>query len=197
MFDCIAKLLPLFLFYLFFAFPDEFLYTSISPLGRFIAVFIILFYSFINTYSGVVMCFIVIFYYNLNSVEKTSGFDSLMLIGNNVNPLVLQENFESTPGKKVAEFREKQCENGVLTYKNNRVHNENAEHIFPELEFQDEMCNPCDKYCGITINERLKVQEDMVYPKSNDNWVMNIWKTWFSHDIPSSYSAPAPYSSNK
>lgn len=196
MFDCIAKLLPLFLFYLFFAFPDEFLYTSISPLGRFIAVFIILFYSFINTYSGVVMCFIVIFYYNLNSVEKTSGFDSLMLIGNNVNPLVLQENFESTPDKE-AEFREKQCENGVLTYKNNRVHNENAEHIFPELEFQDEMCNPCDKYCGITINERLKVQEDMVYPKSNDNWVMNIWKTWFSHDIPSSYSAPAPYSSNK
>jgi len=201
MVDCIAKLLPLFIFYIFLAFPDDFLYASITPLGRFIAVSIILFYSFLDTYRGIVMCFIVIFYYSLNSVEKTSGFDSLMLIGNNVSPLVLQENFESESefksDKNMDEFRENNCENGALKYKNNRVHNENAEHIFPELEFEDETCNPCDKYCGITINERLKIQEDMVYPKSNDNWVMNIWKTWFSNDNELSYIAPAPYSSNK
>ena len=71
MFDCIAKLLPLFIFYLFFAFPDDFLYASITPLGRFIAVSIILFYSFLDTYRGIVMCFIVIFYYSLNNgMEK-------------------------------------------------------------------------------------------------------------------------------
>ena len=102
MIDCIAKLLPLFIFYLFFAFPDDFLYTSISPLGRFISIMLIIFYSLVNTYTGLLMCCIVIFYYNLNSVEKTSSFDSFMLTGNNVFIPTVQESFETD---KKEEFR--------------------------------------------------------------------------------------------
>ena len=172
MIDCIAKLLPLFIFYLFFAFPDDFLYTSISPLGRFIAILLILFYSIFNTYTGLVMCAIVIFYYNLNSVEKTSSFNSFMLIGNNIFQPSVQENFETE--SKIRDFRQKHCENGVLKHKNNVVHNENSEHIFPELEFLETPCNPCNDNCGFTIREQLKLQEEIVYPKNDDNWVNTI-----------------------
>ena len=157
MIDCIAKLLPLFIFYLFFAFPDDFLYTSISPLGRFISILLIVFYSLVNTYTGILMCFIVIFYYNLNSVEKTSSFDTFMLTGNNIFTPTVQESFETD---KKEEFRKKHCENGVLKHKGNKVHNENAEHIFSDLEFLDAPCNPCNNFCGFTINEQLKIQED-------------------------------------
>ncbi len=192
MIDCIAKLLPLFIFYLFFAFPDDFLYTSILPLGRFIAISLILFYSGFNTYTGLVMCAIVIFYYNLNSVEKTSSFNSFMLIGNNIFQPSVQENFETE--NKIRDFRQKHCENGVLKHKNNDVHNENSEHIFPELEFLETPCNPCNDNCGFTIREQLKLQEEIVYPKNDDNWVNNIWKTWFSDNPPFAFNSKATYS---
>jgi len=191
MIDCIAKLLPLFIFYLFFAFPDDFLYTSITPLGRFIAIVLILFYSLFNTYTGLVMCAIVIFYYNLNSVEKTSSFDTFMLVGNNTFQPFVQENFQTNDNKK--EFRQKHCENGSLKYKNNKVRNENAEHIFPELEFLEEPCNPCSNSCGFTVREQLKLHEEMVYPKNDDKWVNSIWKTWFSDDPPFAFNDKATY----
>jgi hypothetical protein len=191
MIDCIAKLLPLFIFYLFFAFPDDFLYTSISPLGRFISIMLIVFYSLVNTYTGLLMCCIVIFYYNLNSVEKTSSFDSFMLTGNNVFIPTVQESFETD---KKEEFRKKNCDNGVLKHKGNKVHNENAEHIFSDLEFLDAPCNPCDDFCGFTIKEKLKVQEELVYPKKDDNWVMNIWNTWFSENPPYAFKESPVYS---
>ena len=195
MIDCIAKLLPLFIFYLFFAFPDDFLFISISPLGRFISILFIIFYSLVNTYSGIVMCFIVIFYYNLNSVEKTSIFHSFMLTGNNIIKPIVQESFsQKTHDDKKDEFRKKHCENGLLKYKNNNVHNENADHIFPELEFLEEPCNPCSECCGFTIREKLKIQEEIVYPKNNDNWINDIWKTWFSDNPPFAFKDAAQYS---
>jgi len=194
MIDCIAKLLPLFIFYLFFAFPDDFLYTSISPLGRFIAIILIIFYSLVNTYTGLIMCIFVIIYYNLNSVEKTSSFNSFMLIGDNIFKPFIEENFETKNEEEKDNFRQKQCENGVLKYKNNKVRNENAEHIFPELEFLDTPCNPCDDGCGFLIREQLKTQEEMVYPKTDDNWVINIWNTWFSDKPPFAFNTTADYS---
>jgi len=181
----IAKILPLIIFYLFFAFPDDFLYVSISPLGRLFAIFIILLYSSINTYYGIIMCVLIILYYRLEFIEKTSMFDSYMLIGD-----TFFEPFTEKEEPKVKEFREKNCKNNELMFKNNKVKNENASHIFPELEFLNDFCNPCDEKCGISIQEKLQNEESIAYPKTDDNWVFNIWNTWFSNE-----KAP-PYASN-
>jgi hypothetical protein len=190
MFHCIAKLLPLFLFYLFFAFPDDFLYISISPLGRFISILLILFYSLINTYSGLTMCVTVIVYYNLSFVEKTSKFDSFMLVGNNSFTPFTIENFNNKEENEEQknDFRQKNCENGQLKHKKNKVHIENCEHIYPDLEFTQSQCNPCDKSCGFTIREQLKIEEDIAYPKTDDSWVNNIWNTWFSDSTPHAFN---------
>jgi len=179
MLNTIAQVLPLVIFYLFFASPDDFLYSSIHPLGRLFAITLILLYSVINTYYGILMCALVIFYYKMDFVEKTSMFDSYMLIGDKFyEPFEIEQKVKN----KVDEFREQNCKTDNLEFKEKSVKNENACHIFPELKFLEEPCNPCDKQCGITINEKLKNEENMVYPKQDDDWVFQIWKTWFSED---------------
>ena len=187
MIDTIAKILPLIIFYLFFAFPNDFLYVSISPLGRLLSILIILLYSSISTYHGIIVCILIILYYHLDFIEKTSMFDSYMLIGDNYFETFLGN---EEVNKNVQEFRNENCKNNVLMYKNKPVKNENAEHIFPELEFLNDFCNPCDENCGISIREILRNEENIVYPKTDDNWVYNIWNTWFSNE------KCAPYASN-
>ena len=179
-----AKILPLVLFYLFFAFPNDFLFISITPLGRFIAILLILFYSSISTYYGLMMCSVVIIYYRLKAVETTSLSDSCILINN-------QESFVSNSNEEdMDKFREEHCENNCLKYKGKNVKNENIEHIYPDLKFLNERCNPCDKNCGFTIGKRIKLEENITYPKTNDDWVMPIWNTWFSnnYEIPIAFN---------
>lgn len=175
MFTTLAKILPLVFFYLFLAFPNRMLEWSISPMGRIIAIMTIVLYTAFNTLYGVVVCAIVIFYYNLDAVEKTSHFDSYML-----NGYTYIEQFSDVDPEN--QFRQKHCANDRLEFKDNVVKNENAPHIFPELEFLNEPCNPCDVKCGITIESKLSNEEELTRPKSSDNWVFNIWETWFSEN---------------
>ena len=65
----IAKILPIILFYIFFAYSDKMLLMSITPLGRFIAILLILFYTSIHTLYGIIMALLVIFYYQMDFVE--------------------------------------------------------------------------------------------------------------------------------
>lgn len=196
----IAQLLPLIFFYTFLAFPDETFELSLQPLGRFIAVSVIIFYSLIDIKYGIAVSILTIFYYQMEFLEKCCEMNSSMLTGS-----VYTEAFEllrleptefsrliSAPapaGAKdqlsstcVNNFREENCKNGRLEFKNKPVKNENAPHIFPGLEFVDNTCNPCDAKCGVTIETRLNAEEDLVYPKMSDTWVYKIWNTWFSED---------------
>ena len=172
-----AKIIPLIIFYLFFAFPNDFLEVSLTPLGRFIAILLILFYTTINTYYGIIMCSVVIFYYSLKSVEITSTNSCILL---NTEPFVSESS--NIVQENLDKFRKEHCENNQLKYKGNVVHNENAQHIFPDLKFLSEPCNPCDKNCGFTIDQRIKVEENLNYPKMSSDWVLPIWNTWFSEN---------------
>ena len=198
----IAQLLPLIFFYTFLAFPDETFELSLQPLGRFIAVSVIIFYSLIDIKYGIAVSILTIFYYQMEFLEKCCEMNSSMLTGS-----VYTEAFELvrleptefsrlTPAASPApdrtkdqisstsvnNFREENCKNGRLEFKNKPVKNENAPHIFPGLEFVDNTCNPCDAKCGVTIETRLNAEEDLVYPKMSDTWVYKIWNTWFSED---------------
>ncbi len=68
----IAEIIPLLLFYFIFANPDRFLLFSITPLGRLIAISIILFYTCIHMSYGFIVCIFVIFYYQTDMVESIS-----------------------------------------------------------------------------------------------------------------------------
>lgn len=163
----IAKILPIILFYIFFAYSDKMLLMSITPLGRFVAIWLILFYTSIHTLYGIVMALLVIFYYQMDFVEGMTTINARHTI----------EGFDQS------NFRKENCAaNGQLMFKEYPVKLENVEHIFPDLQFTYGQCNPCDVNCAFTISQKLSVQEEITYPKSSDDWVNNIWQTWFSED---------------
>lgn len=202
----IAQLLPLIFFYTFLAFPDETFELSLQPLGRFIAVSVIIFYSLIDIKYGIAVSILTIFYYQMEFLEKCCEMNSSMLTGsiytesfaNQLSPTVLQTSINTdVPTKNnttnVNNFREENCKNGRLEFKNKPVKNENAPHIFPGLEFLENACNPCDAKCGVTIETRLNAEEDLVYPKMSDTWVYKIWNTWFSEDNQRPYAHDTLY----
>lgn len=175
--EFIAQFLPLIFFYIFLAYPDETFELSLQPLGRFISILLILFYTLIDMKYGIAICILVIFYYQMEFLEKCCELNSSMLTGSPIESFV-----DSEPNTNLINFREENCKNGQLEFKGQNVKNENAPHIFPELEFLNKPCNPCEKTCGVSIETRMTAEEELVYPKTTDNWVYKIWNTWFSED---------------
>lgn len=68
----VAEMIPILLFYFIFADPDRFLLFSITPLGRLVAILIILFYTCIHMSYGFMVCVFVIFYYQTDMIESIS-----------------------------------------------------------------------------------------------------------------------------
>jgi hypothetical protein len=212
----VGQVLPLLFFYAFFAFPDEILSASITPLGRLIAIFTIILYTIIHPIYGFAVCIIVIFYYQMDCVEGFSSFSedySQLLTSGPTHSNFLDYMFapdeydynahlnsdededdddesETEPftNKAVADFRKEHCTDRSLNFKSQPVRNENATHIFPQMSFTNNTCNPCDEYCGISITQRLDAQENVTYPKANTDWVSKVWETWFSDDITPPYA---------
>jgi hypothetical protein len=173
----LAEFIPIILFYLFFVHSDEMLDFSNTLFGRAIAVSLIIFYSSISTIYGIAICVLIIFFYQTDMVEGNAKFYQT------ANFRVFDLSSGIREGLDVAQqFREENCEGTQLMYKDLPVKNENAHHIFPEIEFQPNfVCNPCDPSCKISIIEsRLSAQEELTYPKPSDDWVNEVWKTWFS-----------------
>ena len=193
--EYVGQLMPLLLFYAFFAFPDQMLASSITPLGRFISIVIITFYTCIHPLYGLAMCAFIILYYQMDCVEgfaaNTEYYTELLT----AEPVLhiwnsKYDRYSEYFTTKEDEFRQDHCEKDTLMHKSQTVKPENASHIFPELSFTNDTCNPCDKNCGISISKRLDVQEELIYPKVNTDWVSQIWDTWFSEDktVPYAYT---------
>ena len=182
----LAQLLPLIFFYTFLALPDETYACSLQPFGRFVSILVILFYTLLDVKYGIMVCILVIYYYQMEFLEKCCELDSCMLTGR-----LYTENFINQESTNITNFREEQCKDGQLQFKNKPVKNENAPHIFPNMSFTDKPCNPCDKKCGISIDARLSSEEELSFPKLSSDWVLKIWNTWFSED----YRPPYAHSS--
>lgn len=163
----IAKILPIIIFYIFFAYSDKMLSVSITPLGRFIAICIIIFYTSIHIFYGIIIALLVIFYYQMDFVEG----------------------FAQSSMKEGFDRKENCAADGQIMYKEYPVKLENVEHIFPDLQFTYGQCNPCDINCAFTISQKLSTQEEITYPKSSDDWVNHIWQTWFSEDSMKPFAA--------
>jgi len=67
-------------------------------------------------------------------------------------------------------FKNQNCKNGHLKFKNITVKNEIAPHIFPELKYENAPCNPCSNTCKFAIiEEKLRTEDSLVKPvNSND-----------------------------
>ena len=145
------------MFYLFFTFPDQALDISITPLGRFISVLLILYYASIHKYYGLLMCAFVIFYYQLDCVEGMAHWNGNTILTDMppkkqtfpkqqyVRPSVQNSEptlFYQKPDKKSV----------LLEYENNKI--------------VDIVCCKQTGKCKVNILDQLNDEEDLLYKKT-------------------------------
>lgn len=79
--------------------------------------------------------------------------------------------YNSTASKQSAillnDFRQEYCESGKLKYKNMEINSEMIEHVFPEIEFKQDKCNPCSESCTYSIIESRIKNEAALAPISS------------------------------
>jgi hypothetical protein len=102
--------------------------------------------------------------------EKTAGDKSL--IGQWSSTLSNAYSNLTSPVKNhttvlLNDFRQEYCDAGKLKYKNMDVNAEMMEHVFPEIQFAGDKCNPCNETCVFSIIENRLKTEAEIAPKSS------------------------------
>jgi hypothetical protein len=94
-------------------------------------------------------------------------------------------------------FKNQNCKKGELKFKNITVKNEIAPHIFPELKYENEPCNPCSNTCNFSIiEEKLRTEDNLVKPVNSNDVVVNPEMTT-SNTIPAIGVVSEPFSNYK
>lgn len=160
---------------------------SHTILGRFLAIVMIIYATQIDFVFGLFTCVIIIYYYQMDKFQNILNIPEGFLweltrnpenhylpydtkVYDNVNDS-LKENFTKE------NFTKEHCKNGNLmnrdTHDNKEyiVRPEMATHIFPQLEFTHDSCNPCNPRCKFSILEnKFRTEEEIVKPKNSNDW---------------------------
>jgi predicted nucleic acid-binding Zn-ribbon protein len=94
-------------------------------------------------------------------------------------------------------FKNQNCKKGELKFKNITVKNEIAPHIFPELKYENEPCNPCSDTCNFSIIEEKIKNEDALMKPVNSNDVVLKPRIPESNTIPAIGVVSEPFSTYK
>jgi hypothetical protein len=189
--NVIAQFIPIVIIFLLLSFSKPFTVFSHSVLGKVFAMLIIVFYTYLDKVLGLFICAIVLLYYQSDFFENmlniddvlddmhdydTVGPESIDSIDDGMYLNNHQRRRERMTVSKIGaidKFREDNCIRvqmqggnqgcGKLMYKDMKVRSDYAEHVFPELEFKNGPCNPCNKSCDISIIEsKLKTEIEMI-----------------------------------
>jgi len=204
----IAQFIPIILIAILLSYSREFVEFSQNMLGKITGLAIVLFYTYLDKYVGLVLCLILIIYYQSDFVENMLNTDDIM------NKMF--ENFEQQKIKEVKEkmstiepvkpkqsplsesmstitdvypvkkldededeeeeeegmnvinkFRQDNCKGTQLIYKHEPVKPDMVGHIFPNIQFNRDKCNPCDNGCDISIIENRLIAENELISKSS------------------------------
>ncbi len=193
----ISQFIPILLITLGLMYKTHFVLFSNTIIGKIIAISIVLFYIVFDKLIGLLSCALIILYYQSDFVEKILNESDLNLNNKEKSELTtttITENFDNidsilsylptsildkfgytdygtipNPPNAIDEFRKRNCNLNHLKHKNMNVKVENVGFIFPELEFKQGECNPCDKNCAFSIIENKLGTEHNLFPiQSND-----------------------------
>ena len=180
----LTEFIPIIFIFLLLTYTEKMAEFGNTGLGKLIIIIIILFYTSIDKLYGVLVCLLFIFFYQTETVENmlnkhdiknTEGFEPIQDIPikhNTIKPL------ESTCYSKQYElpkintdivkneFRQKHCEKGHLVNKGQKVRIDMAEHVYPEVSFDNDKCNICDSKCDFNIIENKLNISQRLAPKS-------------------------------
>lgn len=175
--------LPVAFIIVYVLFPRSFARVSSHPLGKCIAVLMIVLYSYQDMMHGLIICLLVILYYQGDSegflsrqtqeyveyLPKPSikahsiGFEGHA--EKDFTPVEEAYPDKLPPIRKVREllFRREFCHptENLVHHKNQPVRHSLVSHVYPELSFRDGECNPCDRTCHFTINRKHDAEVDL------------------------------------
>ena len=193
--NTVAQFIPIVVIFLLLSQYQGCVKFSHTILGKIMAAFVILFYTTIDKVLGLFVCALIILFYQMDCRENMLNIESFDTIEeendedeedeleyNETKPakscdacgvknIETFENYESSNEKVVDngavqdEFRREHCQNGVLKHKDMNVKNEMAQHVYPELKFQNDYCNACSPTCNFSIIESKLKTENKLLPK--------------------------------
>jgi len=154
--------LPAILLIVLIVLPQYTTSFSHSVLGKLYCIATIIFYTNVDKYIGLLICGLVIYHYQVDHVETMIDMkDIFNYFGGSATENVAKDDaMHNAHENAVHQFREENCVDGALTYKGNAVKTDMAQHVFPEIQFEDKKCNPCDKSCKLSIIEEEKIKVD-------------------------------------
>ena len=172
-FELTIQSIPIIFALSYLLFPTEFVGVSYSILGKLIAISLIVIYTFKHIVYGFLVSSIMMWYYQMELDQYwREGFDKSEYLPQPSSkrgsayfkPTVesdltsydqaYPDNLEPMAKEGEAVFRKKYCRKGKLQHKEMDVKNEYAPHIYPEMEFSDKPCNPCDETCRIEVKKQ-------------------------------------------
>ena len=162
----LAQFIQIIIIFLLLSFASPFVTFSYSILGKLMAVIIIIFYTYLDKMVGLFVCGLFILYYQSDFLENMLNMNN----ENMTNYKDLYDNNENanTNTKAQDQFREQNCVNHNLKYKDMNVKADFAEHVFPELQYKNDTCNPCNRACKFSIIESKSNTEKLMIPKSTN-----------------------------
>ena len=192
MINKISQFIPIVALYLLLTRHRGCIEFSHTIVGKLLAVIVIIFYSIIDKSVGVLVCALIILFYQMDCTENMLNQEAFHDIeGKTMSELIAAkerqplEYEEIKPAKSSnknqietfgnynegysvdeinKEFRDQNCNKGVLKYKNMQVRDELASHIYPEIKFTDEYCNVCRPSCKFSIIEAKFEAETKIAP---------------------------------
>lgn len=191
------QFIPIIILFLLLSYSNEFINFSNTVLGKLFAILVIIYYTILDKRIGLLVCSLVIFYYQSDVVENMLNIDEIM--GKKESKDSKEDEIEGMENMQcpkrntqkenmsdldeiyekellvdksldgVNKFRDEHCEGKSLKYKNMDVKDEVVEHVFPEVKYNSDKCNPCADTCDISILEnKLKNEKEMVPKFSKD-----------------------------
>ena len=191
--NTVAQFIPIIIIFLLMSQYKGCVEFSHTILGKILAALVILFYTNIDKVLGLFVCALVILYYQMTCVENMLNiepFDTIEkeedeeedeeLVYSETKPakscdscgvkgIETFDNYDSNEnatidnGPAQDEFRKEHCQKGVLKHKDMVVKHEMAQHIYPELKFENDYCNACSPTCKFSIIEsKLKTENELL-----------------------------------
>jgi hypothetical protein len=175
MLNTFSDLLPIFLLSGWILYANEMARISTSILGKLMAILIIVYYSQMDKYYGIIACLLIIAYYYDTYYKSTLE--------------TYLENFAT-----VDDFKTQNCKNDVLLNKNRPVNLEMTEHVYPTIRFNGEKCNPCSDTCNFSIIEAQLKADETIKPKTSNDFSLNNLAEKIGDFIPSLWVKSEPFS---
>jgi hypothetical protein len=151
-----------------FAFlPERMIPFSNTALGRLLAVATIVYYSKLDRMVGLLFCMLIIYFYQTDEFDYMLNVSEGFLWDMTLSPYDnnVYSQFNNDLLQRQSAFRSNHCIGGKLTSKGVAVRADMTEHVFPEVEFDDAPCNPCNPTCRFSILVRkLDTERELMRP---------------------------------